>query len=128
MTTTLTFPVCKRFRCHEWKFLFLRLNDSLKTSFAYCKHPAESFQRIRNKNYQKISTGLASHHLQRFPASDSAASTQCNFYASWIGIVLALLKQCLICIQIFGSLFSNVNMEAASFEQEAASAATSIGT
>ena len=26
----LTFPVCKRFRCHEWKFLFLRLNDSLK--------------------------------------------------------------------------------------------------
>ena len=50
-----------------------------KTCFAYCIHPEESFQRIRNKSYPKISTGLASHHLQRFPALDAAASTQCNF-------------------------------------------------
>ena len=72
--------------------------------------------------------GLAKHHLQRFSASDAAALTQCKFYASWIGIALAPLKQYLICIQIFGSLFSNVNMKAASVEQEAASAVISVYT
>ena len=39
----------------------------------------ESFQTIRNNKFQKISTGLARHHLQRFSASDTAASTQRNF-------------------------------------------------
>ena len=81
-----------------------------------------------NKNSQKISTGLARHHLQRFPSSDAVASTQCSFYASWIGVALALLKQYLICIQIFGSLFSYVNMKAASIQLEAASAVTSVDT
>ena len=63
------------------------------------------------KNILKtISTRLARHHLQRFSASDAAASSQCMFCVSWIAIALALFKQCLICIQIFGSLFSNVIM------------------
>ena len=99
-----------------------------KTYLAYCTRFAESFQRIRNNNSQKISTGLARYHLQRFSASDAAASIQCNFYASYIGIALALLKQCLIYIQNFGSLFSNVNMKAPSVEQEAASAVISVYT
>ena len=80
------------------------------------------------QNSQKISTVLARHHLQIFWASDAAASTQCNFCASWIGIALAILKQCLICIQIFGSLFFNVNMMAASVQQESASAVKSVDT
>ena len=99
-----------------------------KTCLAYCTRLAELFQTIRNKNSQNISTGLARHHLQRFSASDAAASTQCNAYASWIGITLALLKQCLICIQIFSLLFFNVNMKTASVQQEAASAVTSVDT
>ena len=78
------------------------------------------------QKFSKISTDLARHHLQRFLASDAAASTQCNSCASWIGITLALLKQCLIWIQIFVSLFSNVNMKVASVQQEAASAVTSV--
>ena len=65
------------------------------------------------------------HPLQRFSASDAAAPTQRNFCASWIGIALALLQQCLVCIQIFGSLFSYVNMKAESVQKEAASAVTS---
>ena len=68
------------------------------------------------------------HHLRRFSSSDAAASTQCDFHASWICIALALLKQCLICIQFFGSLFSNVNMKTAIVEQEAASAVISVYT
>ena len=122
-----TFPIYNRFRGHEQKNLSTTewLN---KTCLAYCTRLAESFKRIRNKNSQKISTGLARHHLQRFSTSDAAVSTQCNFYAFWIGIALALLKQCLICIQIFSSLFSNVNLKAASVQQEAASAVTSVDT
>ena len=48
--------------------------------------------------------------------------------ASCIAIALALLKQCLICFQIFDSLFSYVNMQDANVEQEAASAVTSVDT
>ena len=86
------------------------------------------FKELGTKILKKISTGLARHHLQIFSASDAAASTQCNLCASWIGIALALLIQCLICIQIFGSLFSNINMKAASVQQEAASAVASVDT
>ena len=48
---------------------------------------------------------IARHRLHRFSASDAAASAQCNFCASWFGIALALLKQCLICIQILVQSF-----------------------
>ena len=43
---------------------------------------AELFQRFWNKMSQKISIGLARHHIQRFSASDAAASTQSKFYTS----------------------------------------------
>ena len=68
------------------------------------------------------------HHLQRFAASDAAASTQSIYCDSWIAIALSLLKQCLIWIQIFGSFFSNVDMKTASVEPEAASAVASVDT
>ena len=95
---------------------------------AYCKRLAESFKIFWNKNSQTISTRLARHHLQRFSASAPAASTLCMFSVSWIAITLALFQQCLICIQIFGSLFSYVNMKDANVEQEAASAVASLDT
>ena len=89
---------------------------------------AELFQKFWNKIAQKISTRLARHHKQRFSASDAAASTQSKFCTSWIGIALALLKQWLICIQIFGSLSSGINIKAAIIEQYAASAVASVDT
>ena len=46
---------------------------------AYFTRLAESYRRFWNKNSQKISTKLAMHHLQRFPATDAAASTHINF-------------------------------------------------
>ena len=45
-----------------------------------------------------------------------------------IDIALTLLKQCLMCIQIFGLLFSCVNMKAASVQQEEVSAVISVDT
>ena len=56
-------------------------------------------------------------------------SIRCNtqyFILLLIGIAFSLLKQCLICIQIFGSLFSNVILKVASVEQESASAVASV--
>ena len=99
-----------------------------KTCVVYCKRFAESLWIFLNKNSQTISTKLARHHLQRFSASDAAASTQCMFCVSWIAIALALFKKCLICIQIFGSLFSNFNMKDANVEQEAASEVAPVCT
>ena len=78
---------------------------------------AELFQQFWNKIAKKISIRLARHHKQKFSASDAAASTQSNFCTSWIGIASALLKQWLICIQIFGSLSSGINIKAAIIEQ-----------
>ena len=86
------------------------------------------FQRFLNENSQKISTRIVRHHIQRYSASDAAASTQIFFYTSWIGIALALLKQWLICIQNFGSLSSGFNIKAAIVEQKAASAVASVNT
>ena len=76
---------------------------------------AELFQKIWNKISHKISTRLARHHKQRFSASDAAASTQSNFCTSWIDIALSLLKQWLICIQIFGSLSSGINKKGSNY-------------
>ena len=45
---------------------------------------------------------------------------------SWIVIAFALFQQFLIYFQIFGSLFSNVNMKDENVEQEAASAVASV--
>ena len=104
---------------------------------AYCTRLAGSFQRFWSKNskkisiynkFQKIYTRLARHHLERILASDAAASTQCNLCASWTAFGLAQPKKSLICIQIFCSPFSNVNMKAASVQQEAASAVVSVDT
>ena len=95
-------------------------------SVAYCIRLAESFQRFWNKKTPKISTRLAWHHLQRLSASDAAAPTESNLCASQIAITFSLLIQCLICIQIFDSLFPNVDINAASVEQEAAYAVASV--
>ena len=100
----------------------------IETLFSKLFSLAELFQKFWNKIAQKISTRLGRHHEQRFSASDAAASTQSNFCTSWIGIALALLKQWLICIQIFGSLSSWINIKAAIIEQKAASAVTSVDT
>ena len=78
----------------------------MKRCLVKCFRIAEQFQRCWNKISQKIFKRLARHHIQRFSASDAAASTQRNFCTSWIGIVLAPAKRCFICIQIFGSLSS----------------------
>ena len=87
-----TFPIYDRFLWHEYT-IQSTVEWVNKTCVAYCTRLAESFWRIRNNNSQKISTGLARHHLQRFSASDASSSTQCSSWASWIGIALALLKQ-----------------------------------
>ena len=71
---------------------------------------------------------LARHHIQRFSASDAAASTQSNFCTSLSGIALALPKQCWIFTQIFGLPSSGVNLKAANVEQEAASAVAAVDT
>ena len=123
-----TFPICNSFRWTRIKNTFSTDDWLNKTCVAYCKRLAESFKIFWNKNFQTISTRLARHHLQRFSASDAAASTQCMFCVSWIAIALTLFEQCLICIQIFGSLFSNVNMKDANVEKEAASAVASVYT
>ena len=100
----------------------------LKPCLVNCFSLAELFQRFLNKNSQKISTRIARHHLQKYSASDAAASTQSNFCTFWIGIALALPKQWLSCIQNFGSLSSGINIKAAIVEQEAASAVASVDT
>ena len=83
----------------------------LKPCLVNCFSLAELFQRCLNKNFQKISTRIARHHIQRYSASDAAVSTQSNFCTSWIGIALALLKQWLICIQNLGSPSSGINIK-----------------
>ena len=50
------------------------------------------------------------------------------FCASGVGIALALLKQCLLCIQSFGLLYSRVKIKETSFEQEAVSAVATEDT
>ena len=76
---------------------------------------ADLFKKIWNKIAHKISTRLARHHVQRFSASDAAASTQRNFCTSWTGIALSLLKQWLIWIQIFGSLSSGIQYKGSNY-------------
>ena len=100
----------------------------LKRCLVNCFSLAELFQRFWDKISQKISTRLDRHHMQRFSASDAAASTRSNFCTFRIGIVSALLKQWLTCIQIFGLLSSGINIKAANVEQEAASAVASVDT
>ena len=95
-----TLPNCNRFRWYEQRILFLQSVyywNVLVNWFGL----AELFQRFWYKSSQKISTGLARHHIERFSASDTAASTKKN--TKKIGIAMALLKQWLICIQIFAS-------------------------
>ena len=80
----------------------------MKRCLVNCFSLAELFQRFWSRNSQTIFTRLVRHHIQRFSASGAAALTQSNFCTSWIGIALALVKQCFMCIQIFGSLSSGV--------------------
>ena len=54
----------------------------IETLFSKLFSLAELFQRFWNKISQKISTRLARHHIQRFSASDAAASTQSTFCTS----------------------------------------------
>ena len=54
----------------------------MKRCLVNCFSLAELFQILWNKNFQKIPTRLVRHHIQRFSASDAAASTQSNFCSS----------------------------------------------
>ena len=92
-----------------------------------CFSIAELFPRCWNKNSQQIFTRLARHHIQRLSESDAVA-TQSYFCTSWICIVLALVKQCIICIQIFGLVSTRANIKAESVDQGAASAVASVDT
>ena len=122
-----TFPNCNRFRWYELR-CFSTVFLLLKRCKVNCFSLVELLQRVWNKISQKISTRPTRHHILRFSASDAAASTQSNFCTSWIGIALALLKQCLMYIQIFGLLSPGVNIKAANVEQEVASAVASVDT
>ena len=78
-----------------------------------------------SKNIHKASQA---YHIQRFSASDAAASTQSNLGTSWISIALTLVKQYSICISIFDLLSSRIDIKTTSVEQEAASAVVSVDT
>ena len=87
-----------------------------------CRIVPKNLEQYFSKHIKKASQ--ASH--KNILTSNAAASTQSSFCTSWNGIALALLKQWLICIQIFGLLSSGIDKKAANVEQEAASAVAAV--